>query len=194
MKNLCSLCEHEMEETRGDYPFPESGLPNVVLEDIRLFKCPECGNVEPLIHGAKHLMRALALAVLDKPTPLCGAEIRYLRKHVGWKAAKLAELIGVDKTTVSKWENDQDSIGPQSDRLLRLIVRDQILAEELRSATAEAVRKKRYAKLLKLLKEDYGKEQTDKLTEMLDIRRTGKAVCARISIRDEEGEYHYALT
>jgi putative zinc finger/helix-turn-helix YgiT family protein len=191
MTNECSLCGHEMEETRGDYPFPESGLPNVLLKDIRLLKCPECGNVEPLIHRAKHLMRALALAVLHKPIPLCGAEIRFIRKHVGLKAVELAGLIGVDKTTVSKWENDQDPIGPQSDRLVRLIIRDRIMAEELHSASVEAVRKRRYGKLLNLIDEECKADGFDELTEMLGIERDGKTACTGISIRDEEGKYSY---
>jgi len=182
-----------MEETRGDYPFPESGLPNVVLKDIRLLKCPECGNVEPLIHGAKGLMRTLALAVIHKPTPLCGVEIRFLRKHIGWKAIEMAGVLGVDKTTFSKWENDQVPIGPQSDRLLRLIVKGRILAEELHTAAVEAVRKDRFNKLLELINVDYREEQVDKLTEMLGIKRTGKPNSASISIRDEDGKYRYAL-
>ncbi len=189
--NKCSLCEYEMEETRGDYPFLESGLPNVVLVDIRLLMCRRCGNVEPLIQGAATLMRTLALAVLDKPAPLCGAEIRYLRKHVGWKAVELAGLMGVDKTTVSKWENDQDPIGPQSDRLLRVIVRDRVRVEELHDAAVEAAKKKRYRELVHLIEEDYREERLDRLTEMHGIERTGKAVCAGISIRDEEGKYSY---
>ena len=193
MTHRCSLCGHEMEETRGDYPFPESGLPKVLLEDIRLLKCPECGNIEPLIHSAKDLMRALALAVLHKPTPLCGVEIRFLRKHMGWKAVELAGLRGVDKTTVSKWENDQDPIGPQSDRLIRIIVRGQIQIEELRSAAVVAVRKERYRELVDLIEEDYRGEQFDKLTEMLGIERDAKTACAGISIRDEEGKYRYTF-
>ena len=37
-------------------------------------------------------------------------------------AVEFAALLRIDKTTLSKWENDEDPIGEQSDRLIRLVV------------------------------------------------------------------------
>ncbi len=36
----------------------------------------------------------------------------------------MGDVFGVDSKTVSRWENEKDPIGPVSERLLRLIVRD----------------------------------------------------------------------
>jgi transcriptional regulator with XRE-family HTH domain len=182
-----------MEETRGDYPFPESGLPNVVLLDIPLLKCPDCRQVEPLIPRAKHLIRALAQAVLHKPAKLCGAEIRYLRKHIGWKAVELARLMGVDKTTISKWENDQDLIGPQSDRLLRSLVRYMIEADKLHQAALKAQKEKRYSELFDLIEKDYRETRHDYLSDLACISRRNDPTCARLIVEERDGEYHAVI-
>ena len=66
-------------------------------------------------------MRALAVALIAKPYRLTGEEVRFLRKYMRKTAAELAQMLHVNKTTVSKWENNEDPIGDQSDRLLRVI-------------------------------------------------------------------------
>jgi transcriptional regulator with XRE-family HTH domain len=65
-------------------------------------------------------MRLLAVAIIGKPYRLRGDEIRFLRKYLRKTGAEMARLLHVTKTTVSKWENDDDQIGEQSDRLLRV--------------------------------------------------------------------------
>ena len=51
-----------------------------------------------------------------------GEEVRFLRKSLGWSGADFARHMGVAEETVSRWENDATPIGPQADRLLRLMV------------------------------------------------------------------------
>jgi putative zinc finger/helix-turn-helix YgiT family protein len=121
MKQTCSACEADADIIRGDYQYKESGLDNVVLRNMKLVKCPVCGNVDPLIPRVTELHRVLAQAIIREPYRLNGSEIRFLRKYMHMTAEKLASVMNVDKTTISKWENDQDPIGDQSDRLLRLI-------------------------------------------------------------------------
>jgi putative zinc finger/helix-turn-helix YgiT family protein len=181
MKHHCGECGHEMEETRGDYPFPESGLSNVLLKNIPLLRCPNCGNVEPIIPRAKALMRTLALAVIHKRGALCGEEVRFIRKHIRWKSIDLAKFLGVDKTTVSKWENNENPVGPSNDRLIRLLVFLQIMREDFESS-----------KLTK--RRLFGDElRPENLARMLDIKRAGVRTCARIDVADEDGEYHCAM-
>jgi transcriptional regulator with XRE-family HTH domain len=66
-------------------------------------------------------MKTLVVATIAKPYRLTGEEVRFLRKYLRKTAAEMAQLLHVDKTTVSKWENEDDPIGEQSDRLLRVI-------------------------------------------------------------------------
>jgi putative zinc finger/helix-turn-helix YgiT family protein len=121
MKNKCSACEADAKIVRGDYQYKESGLDNVVLRNIEFVTCPACGNVDPIIPRMTALHRVMAGAITRKPYRLSGNEIRFLRKYMHMTGERLANVMKVDKTTISKWENDQDPIGDQSDRLLRLI-------------------------------------------------------------------------
>ncbi len=117
----CSNCGAPAIVARGKYKFTGSGLKNVLLIGVELVKCKKCGNVDPIIPDMKGLMQCLALAVLEKPWKLSGDEIRYLRKYLRMTAQEFGGYIGVDKTTVSKWENDRDQVGESSDKLIRAI-------------------------------------------------------------------------
>ena len=120
-KMTCSNCSAEAKVALGSYPFGESGLP-VVLKGIELIKCGKCGNVDPIIPRLNELMRVLALAVIRKPYRLRGEEVRFLRKYIKMSGEGFSRLLHVDKTTLSKWENNADPVGDQSDRLIRALV------------------------------------------------------------------------
>jgi putative zinc finger/helix-turn-helix YgiT family protein len=123
MSKKCRTCrEAEMVVARENHLYQESGLPNVVLVGVEVRRCPACGAVELPLPRVTELHRVIAMAVIHKPARLSGAEVRYLRKHLGWSGEDFASHMGVDPTTVSKWENDKERIGPSSDRLLRLLV------------------------------------------------------------------------
>jgi DNA-binding transcriptional regulator YiaG len=119
-KVQCSNCGTPAKIVRGSYHFIESGLDHVTLQGIELIQCAACENEDPIIPRVNDLMRLLAVAIVGKPYRLRGDEIRYLRKYLHKTGAEIAQLLHVNKTTVSKWENDDDPIGEQSDRLLRV--------------------------------------------------------------------------
>lgn len=123
MKTIeCSNCGSVATIRPGSYEFEESGLSNVVLKGIEIARCRKCGNEDPIIPRVNDLMRALALAVICKPRPLDGSDVRFLRKYVGRTAEEFSRLLNVNKTTVSKWENNADRVGEQSARLIRVLV------------------------------------------------------------------------
>lgn len=64
----------------------------------------------------------IAMEVIGKRARLTPAEIRFLRKYLGWSGADLARRIGVSVGAVSRWENGREPMGPVADRLLRLMV------------------------------------------------------------------------
>jgi putative zinc finger/helix-turn-helix YgiT family protein len=111
-----------MTTQRETYLYSESGLPNVVLANVEVRRCQECGAHELVLQNVAELHRAIAHAVIQKPASLSGAEIRFLRTYLGWSGADFAAHMGFDPSTVSKWENDKDGIGPSSDRVLRLMI------------------------------------------------------------------------
>jgi len=121
-KAQCSNCGSEAKIVRGDYEFKETGLRDLVLLDIELVKCGKCGNVDPILFQVDELMHIAAVAILQKPYRLQGEELRFLRKHIDMSQEEFAKLLHVDKTTLSKWENNEDPIGVQSDLLARAVV------------------------------------------------------------------------
>jgi putative transcriptional regulator len=123
MSKKCRLCgKGEMSTREENYLYRESGLPNVVLVDVEVRRCSECGHHEVALPRVTELMRTIAHAVILKRARLSGVEVRFLRKYLGWSGADFARHVGVDPSTVSNWENDREPIGPSSDRLLRLMV------------------------------------------------------------------------
>lgn len=133
----CSDCGSVAQVVRGSYHFKESGLSSVVLHGIELIQCEKCGNEDPIIPNVNDLMRLLAVGVIVKPERLAGEEIRFLRKYLRMTGAEFSRLLDVDKTTLSKWENNADPIGDQSDRLVRTMAL--IMGDRLREKLDEVI-------------------------------------------------------
>ena len=116
----CSNCEGDAVVTTGNYRFDEIGLP-LLLKNVELVKCDNCGTTEPVIPNLDGLMHAVALAVITHECRLRGDEIRFLRKYLGLSTKEFMQLMHINKSTLSRWENGEE-FGPQSDRLMRLLV------------------------------------------------------------------------
>lgn len=122
MKRCRECRKGEMTTKRETYRYVECGLPHVALHDIEVRRCPECGAHEALIPSVASLHQLIARDVIEKAEKLSGAEVRFLRKHLGWSGVDFAAHMGVTPSTVSNWENDKEPIGPSADRLLRVMV------------------------------------------------------------------------
>ena len=134
----CRACGSDAPVVRDSYEFGESGLERVVLQGIDIVRCEHCGNEDPIIPRVNDMMRCLALAVIGKPYRLAGREVRFLRKYLRMTGDEFCRLVPVDRTTLSKWENDDDPVGEPSDRLIRMIALT--LGEDLKEKTEEMVR------------------------------------------------------
>src|SRR6185503_17125518 len=66
----------------------------------------------------------LATLFISQTRALASAEIRFLRKHIGLSTDDFAQCMGVQRETVSRWETGSRPMGPQADRLLRVLVAD----------------------------------------------------------------------
>lgn len=120
----CELCHVEMTLLQNQtyhYEKNLSGLDNVYLENISVEVCPKCNDISPIFHRIKELHKTIARAIALQPVPLNGADIRFLRKERRLKAKEFAVLLRVDVATLSRWENDEQSLSPQSDALVRAI-------------------------------------------------------------------------
>lgn len=116
----CYECGKTMVGKRENYRYQEAGLKSVVLLNIVVYHC-KCGAIVPEIPYAGLLHHCIAMSVLEKKTLLSGEEIRFMRKAAGYSATELARVMGMNKVTVSHWENDKRKIGKDADRLLRLV-------------------------------------------------------------------------
>lgn len=102
----CERCEHgEFVESQENYHYRECGLDNVTLLGITVRKCPECGNLMPLIPNIEGLHDALARAIINKDGPLAAPEVIFLRKSLGWSGTDFARHMLCDKAQISKWEH-----------------------------------------------------------------------------------------
>lgn len=118
--NQCLECGAELQTQRENVPF--RALPGVTLLGVPVHRCPECGDFEVEIPRLEDLHRAVAAAVVLKAERLTGAEVRFLRKYLGWSGADFAKVMGTKPETVSRWEAGKQQIGAQADRLLRMLV------------------------------------------------------------------------
>lgn len=118
----CDICKASTVTRKGQrYHYVESGLDNVYLDSIDLLACDACGDESPIIPRILELHAAIGRAVALQQSPLRGEDVRFLRKQLGLRARQWAGLLKVSVETLSRWENNEQKIGPQSDALFRLM-------------------------------------------------------------------------
>ena len=120
----CPLCGGATKTRRElAYRYAESGLSNVVLNNaVTTTTCTKCGEVYTGFRAVERLHKVIAAALIRKKGRLAPEEIRFLRKSLGWSGVDFAKRMGTTKETVSRWETGKLAMGPQADRLLRMLV------------------------------------------------------------------------
>jgi putative zinc finger/helix-turn-helix YgiT family protein len=116
----CPMCGKELACNVEIYHYIESGLPNIFLHDVEVCKC-SCGEDFVNIPSAPELHNIIGGHLIHKNGLLDGNEIKFLRKNMGLTAKKLSKIMSVDNATMSRWENNSQSIDKSYDRLLRLV-------------------------------------------------------------------------
>jgi DNA-binding transcriptional regulator YiaG len=139
VEQQCTNCGSIARMTHGNHLFRASGLSNIILEDIDIIRCDNCGNEEPIIARINGVMKTIALALVNKPFALCGEEIRYLRKYLGMSGDTFSSFLQTDKSVLSRWENNRELVGARSDLLVRTIALS--LGTGLRQDVEQSVRK-----------------------------------------------------
>ena len=117
----CPICGGtNLTTEKKDYQFVDSGLDNVILAGIDVTECPDCGEEFVSIPNVLGLMDLIAEQIILKPGSLTGQEIRFLRKNLLMKISEFATLLGIDRVSLSRWENEQVRPTVANDRLIRL--------------------------------------------------------------------------
>ena len=111
-------------ESIANYRYDECGLPNIILKNITQRRCPNCGSTFVSIPGMKGLHRSIATALISKNSKLAPAEIRFLRKSLGWSAADFARKFHTSAPVISRWESERMSVSMSTanELLLRVLV------------------------------------------------------------------------
>lgn len=121
----CVVCGSVMKTKRENFRYDACGLPNVTLVGVEVSRCAACGEFEVALEHMEDLHKAIADAVIRKPARLSAAEVKFLRKYLGWSGADFAAHMGATPETVSRWETGAMRIGGHADRALRLMVATQ---------------------------------------------------------------------
>jgi DNA-binding transcriptional regulator YiaG len=100
---------------------PYTGLPGATLVGVEVTRCSACGAHDVAIPAMDALHRELVRALAAKPVGMTGPEVRFLRSAMNLSGVELAATMGADPATLSKWENEKQPIGHQSDLLLRAL-------------------------------------------------------------------------
>jgi len=121
-QRCCRACAGEMQLLYKDYQFKESGLDNVILKNIEVLVCKQCGSIVPRIPRLNDLMRTIVVAMIAKPSGLEGTEVRFLRKFMDETIEQFARKLGVNRSHLSRIENGSLAVSKQTDRLARTLV------------------------------------------------------------------------
>ncbi len=146
----CLSCGAKMKTQKENVHYTACGLPHVTLRNIEVSRCPQCGEEEITIPRIEALHNVIARALITKRSRLNAAEIRYLRKYLGWSGADFAAHMGTTRETVSRWENGQVLMGTQADRLLRLMVATKGPVKDYSLDTLKAISAKKQPQTFRL--------------------------------------------
>ncbi len=120
MNFKCLECGNLTERKIDSHHYVESGLDNVHLQNIPVYKCG-CGMKYPSILRVGYLNEKIGEALIEKRSLLSGKEIKFLRKNLYLSSKIFASMIGIGATTLSKWENEHQRHRDANDRLIRIV-------------------------------------------------------------------------
>lgn len=103
----CAMCPStkRLKKRKINKLYTESGLENVLLSGVIEYSCSECGAVYHSYGNMDELHALISKHLIRKKGNLAGAEIRFLRKALGYNSAMFAKLLGIKPETLSRHEN-----------------------------------------------------------------------------------------
>lgn len=120
----CPSCDSKksMKSETIVHKFKESGLDNVILHGVKQYRCSQCGEVLFDFGDVNQLNRLIVDTLLRKKDLLTGQEIRFLRTYIGYSSEMFARILGLDKTSLSRIENNRAKVSNQVNMTVRLAV------------------------------------------------------------------------
>jgi len=142
-KQVCSNCgSRDIVVVRGEHEFVESGLDNVILMNVEIKKCDKCGEKAVSIPNPNQLLKLIGEQIILEPNRLSTGEIKFLRKNICLKIQEFAQITGVHRATVSRWEKGHTRPTASEDRLIRMVYAQYAnVGESIRKGLEEMFRK-----------------------------------------------------
>lgn len=135
----CDRCNQPTAiEIRERYHYTSCGLDNVYLRSVELRVCSECGAEVPRIPRISDLLARIGRSVALQNVPLRGVDLKFLRKQLGMRGSEWAKACKIDPATLSRCENNEQRMGPQTDLLTRYVY-IRALEERERYRVADAI-------------------------------------------------------
>jgi len=114
---ICPACGRKPAHTVEQYQYVESGLDNVFVSGVGIYRC-ECGQEYVQLPDAQKVHDQIASELLNKPSLLTGREAKFLRKWMCLTSEVMANVLGYTRVSASRWEKNGPSVA--TDRALRL--------------------------------------------------------------------------
>ncbi len=110
-------------ETLPEWHDDLMGVEICVLDAIIQQRCAQCGQSRGItIPNLPGLIAAVAVVRAINPVKLGGAEVKFLRRALSWKAKELAEKLNITPEHLSRVENEAKVLSEQPEKYLRLLV------------------------------------------------------------------------
>jgi len=109
------------------YHYTDSGLDNVYLiNGYKIHQTPYGEGVS--IRDTDALHAAIAKWIVERPRPMTGAELRFIRTQMNMTQRNLAAALGADEQSVRRWEKARGNAvaNGAADRLVRLMYCDYV--------------------------------------------------------------------
>jgi transcriptional regulator with XRE-family HTH domain len=122
----CEICGTKIVERiatpDSPYQYTLSGLKDIFLVGIKIRRCIQCGTDSPVIPRIVELNKLIAEGIAEKPEPLSGEALRYLRTFAGFSGKSFAALLEVNPSHLSRFEHgNYTSLGKPADKLARAL-------------------------------------------------------------------------
>lgn len=109
---------------KKNYHYVQCGLPNVwLLNGYSITRNPYGEFVS--IDDVDGLHKAIAEALVGKPTPLTGMEFRFLRRELDMSQKRLGEILGRDRQSIALCEKKEE-VGEPYNFLLRHVYQEHL--------------------------------------------------------------------
>jgi putative transcriptional regulator len=102
------------------YQYRESGLDNVYLYGGIERKTSPYGE-SVAICDLPGLHRCIAQCLVEKPSPLTGAEFRFLRTELDLSQLAMGQLCGREERSVRNWETSDEPVQEPANTIIRFV-------------------------------------------------------------------------